>query len=591
MTRLPEHDPGSVESLKLKIFLLVYVIVVHGTMFFWDIHRPNAFLSADRGLERMAKIAELRLVATQSKSLNGTQGAAAMAMTGHDLHGVELRVVDLNDNDVPRDGSTMGQIAARSDARRPEESAEQPLGGWFHTGDMATINEDGAILVVDHRKDIIANRTGSTSSITTFLATHGLVGDYLPQALLYLLGGRYLVILAQVILMIGAVMAVYGITHLFTLAPKASLAASLLYVNLPHSLVYPHMLASEAIFNPLVVISFYLTAIFLWNNRNRRALFASAALMGGATLVRPITILWPLVVFIALLVARISCRQALLYPLIALLPLLLWMGYIRLNTGILSMGGSTHDPGHNLYDRVTKIIDRLPERDRARARAAFLHDTFDRETMSNEHAMTLFDYFRFGLTYPAGCLRFTGEDIAIYVAKSGIEKLTIDYLDLAPDIQEMANKPYDWRSQLYSNGIGSTLRVMLGEHPVLILASLIGSLLAVALWLVAGLGALYSLKDTAYTLQQRTFIAMLGVFPLYVLAVSLWTGGLQTRHRAPAEFALSILAVLGWMELRQRISLQILSRRALVQGRCVPKRIDESVQMDPRKFDVKGYCC
>lgn len=141
-------------------------------------------------------------------------------------------------------------------------------------------------------------------------------------------------------------------------------------------------------------------------------------------------------VAIALLASRVPLKRMSLYLLMAFLPLLLWMGYIRLNTGVFSMGGSSHDPGHNLYDRATKIIDRLPEHDRAQARAAFLHETFNRETMHNEHAMTLFDYFRFGLHYPAGCLRFTGEDIAIYVAKSGVEKVTIDYLDLAPTFKK-----------------------------------------------------------------------------------------------------------------------------------------------------------
>ena len=85
------------------------------------------------------------------------------AMTGYAIPGVELREVDADDNDVPRDGLTIGEIVARGEGvmegywRQPEASAEALRGGWFHTGDMATVNEDGYLLVVDRKKDIIVS--------------------------------------------------------------------------------------------------------------------------------------------------------------------------------------------------------------------------------------------------------------------------------------------------------------------------------------------------------------------------------------------------------------------------------------------------
>jgi fatty-acyl-CoA synthase len=101
----------------------------------------------------------------------GGQRFVTQAMTGCAIPGVELRVVDFDDNDVPRDGKTMGEIIARSDGvmagywRQPEASAEALRGGWFHTGDMATINEDGYILIVDRRKDIIVSGGENISSL------------------------------------------------------------------------------------------------------------------------------------------------------------------------------------------------------------------------------------------------------------------------------------------------------------------------------------------------------------------------------------------------------------------------------------------
>jgi fatty-acyl-CoA synthase len=101
----------------------------------------------------------------------GEQRFAGQAMTGYAFPGTELRVVDANDNDVPRDGKTIGEIIARSDGvmegywRQPAASAEALRGGWFHTGDMATLNEEGYLLIVDRKKDIIVSGGENISSL------------------------------------------------------------------------------------------------------------------------------------------------------------------------------------------------------------------------------------------------------------------------------------------------------------------------------------------------------------------------------------------------------------------------------------------
>lgn len=101
----------------------------------------------------------------------GEQRYVGQAMTGYAFPGAELRVVDANDNDVPRDGKTMGEIIARSDGvmegywRQPAASAEALRGGWFHTGDMATLNEEGYLLIVDRKKDIIVSGGENISSL------------------------------------------------------------------------------------------------------------------------------------------------------------------------------------------------------------------------------------------------------------------------------------------------------------------------------------------------------------------------------------------------------------------------------------------
>jgi fatty-acyl-CoA synthase len=103
---------------------------------------------------------------------------ARQASTGYPVPGVEVRVVDVNDNDVPRDGKTVGEVIARSDGvmhgywQQPEASAEALRGGWFHTGDMATWNEDGYLLIVDRKKDIIVSGGENVSSLEVEKALH-----------------------------------------------------------------------------------------------------------------------------------------------------------------------------------------------------------------------------------------------------------------------------------------------------------------------------------------------------------------------------------------------------------------------------------
>jgi fatty-acyl-CoA synthase len=101
----------------------------------------------------------------------GEQRFSGQAMTGFAIPGMELRVVDPNDHDVPRDGQSVGEIIARGDGimegywRQPEASSEALRGGWFHTGDMATMNEDGYLLIVDRKKDIIVSGGENISSL------------------------------------------------------------------------------------------------------------------------------------------------------------------------------------------------------------------------------------------------------------------------------------------------------------------------------------------------------------------------------------------------------------------------------------------
>ena len=83
----------------------------------------------------------------------------------------ELRVVDPNMNDVPRDGTTVGEIVARGNVvmqgyfRDPEATAQAFAGGWFHSGDAAVVHPDGYVEIRDRFKDVIISGGENISSI------------------------------------------------------------------------------------------------------------------------------------------------------------------------------------------------------------------------------------------------------------------------------------------------------------------------------------------------------------------------------------------------------------------------------------------
>jgi len=71
----------------------------------------------------------------------------------------EARIADENDKDVVE--GEVGELLVRGNGvmkgyfKNPERTAEALRGGWLHTGDMARIDSDGFIYLVDRKKDVI----------------------------------------------------------------------------------------------------------------------------------------------------------------------------------------------------------------------------------------------------------------------------------------------------------------------------------------------------------------------------------------------------------------------------------------------------
>lgn len=85
---------------------------------------------------------------------------AVKARQGQLVPGLEMRVVGLDGRDVPRDGTTMGEVWLRGPWVADEyyhdpRTAETFQEGWYKSGDVATVDADGHLRIVDRMKDVI----------------------------------------------------------------------------------------------------------------------------------------------------------------------------------------------------------------------------------------------------------------------------------------------------------------------------------------------------------------------------------------------------------------------------------------------------
>jgi len=94
------------------------------------------------------------------------------AKQGRGVFGVEVKITDENDNELPWDGKSAGMLKVRGPwvcssyfGMKPGESETHDADGWFATGDVANIDPHGYVLLTDRVKDVIKSGGEWISSI------------------------------------------------------------------------------------------------------------------------------------------------------------------------------------------------------------------------------------------------------------------------------------------------------------------------------------------------------------------------------------------------------------------------------------------
>ncbi|MGB1580453.1 MAG: 3-(methylthio)propionyl-CoA ligase [Nevskiales bacterium] len=122
------------------------------------------------GMTEMSPIGTMGVLLPQHEALDEDAYWALKAKQGRAVYGVEMKIVDDDNNELPRDGKAFGALKVRgpwicSEYYKLPGSDAHSDDGWFGTGDVSTIDADGYMQITDRTKDVIKSGGEWISSI------------------------------------------------------------------------------------------------------------------------------------------------------------------------------------------------------------------------------------------------------------------------------------------------------------------------------------------------------------------------------------------------------------------------------------------
>jgi fatty-acyl-CoA synthase len=122
------------------------------------------------GMTEMSPIGTIRCLSPEAAQLPATERDALRAKQGRTVFGVELKITDDDNKELPRDGKAFGALKVRgpwivSSYYKRDNDPAFGADGWFNTGDVATICPLGYLQITDRTKDVIKSGGEWISSI------------------------------------------------------------------------------------------------------------------------------------------------------------------------------------------------------------------------------------------------------------------------------------------------------------------------------------------------------------------------------------------------------------------------------------------
>ena len=121
------------------------------------------------GMTEMSPLGTVNTPKLHQQALPAEQQLGIMAKQGRAVYGVEMRIVDPDGHDLPWDGQHSGDLLVKGpwiiSSYFKGEGGDPLQGGWFPTGDVASIDPDGFLQITDRSKDVIKSGGEWISSI------------------------------------------------------------------------------------------------------------------------------------------------------------------------------------------------------------------------------------------------------------------------------------------------------------------------------------------------------------------------------------------------------------------------------------------
>lgn len=131
--------------------------------------KHDAFVIHAWGMTELSPMGTVNSMNNYMASLSQEERYQLQAKQGRPIYGIEIRIVDDSGKVLEHDGKVFGRLqvrgpwVAKSYYKHDDNSDWE--GGWFDTGDVANIDENGYMAIVDRAKDVIKSGGEWISSI------------------------------------------------------------------------------------------------------------------------------------------------------------------------------------------------------------------------------------------------------------------------------------------------------------------------------------------------------------------------------------------------------------------------------------------
>ena len=129
------------------------------------------------GMTEMSPLGTTNVPTLEMESMSKDEKYAIQLKQGKPIYGVELKVVDDAGKDLPHDGESQGHLLVRGPwilqkyFKAENDAVDQD--GWFDTGDISVLDQDGYMTIKDRAKDVIKSGGEWISSIDLENAAFG----------------------------------------------------------------------------------------------------------------------------------------------------------------------------------------------------------------------------------------------------------------------------------------------------------------------------------------------------------------------------------------------------------------------------------